>query len=68
MRFKTNKSCVKNSLHNNAVDLFRDQLKRHYNIGQYWLEVDVDDIASFDENLSELLIKQPAEHLPLVID
>lgn len=44
---------------------YRDQLKRHYNLRQYFLEVDVDDITSFDEVLAEKLQKQPTEHIPL---
>lgn len=43
-----------------------DQLKRHYNLKQFWLEVDLDDVSSYDENLAEKLLKQPSEHLPLV--
>ncbi|KAM7289459.1 DNA replication licensing factor mcm5 [Ixodes scapularis] len=46
---------------------YRDQLKQHYNMGQYWLEVSMEDISSFDEVLADKLSKQPTEHLPLVI-
>ena len=45
---------------------FRDELKRHYNLGQYWLQVDVEDLASYDESLADKLTKQPTETLPLV--
>ena len=45
---------------------FRDQLKRHYNLGQYYIEVQLEDVASFDENLAEKLVKQPTEHTALV--
>lgn len=44
---------------------YRDQLKRHYNLGQYYLEVDIEDISSFDAVLAEKLQKLPSEHLPL---
>ncbi|KAL5009017.1 hypothetical protein ScPMuIL_014598 [Solemya velum] len=44
---------------------YRDQLKRHYNLGQYWLEIDAEDVASFDETLADNMYKSPAEHLPL---
>ncbi|XP_076351638.1 minichromosome maintenance 5 isoform X1 [Tachypleus tridentatus] len=44
---------------------YRDQLKRQYIVGQYWLEVLLEDVASFDENLGDKLYKQPIEHLPL---
>jgi hypothetical protein len=32
---------------------YRDQLKRNYNLGQYWLEVDIEDVSSFDESLAD---------------
>lgn len=44
----------------------RDELKRHYNLGEYWIEVEMEDLASFDEDLADFLYKQPAEHLQLV--
>ncbi|XP_077996532.1 DNA replication licensing factor mcm5-like [Glandiceps talaboti] len=44
---------------------YRDELKRHYNLGQYYLEVNVDDLSSFDEELADKLCKQPSEHVPL---
>lgn len=44
----------------------RDELKRHYNLGEYYLTVDVEDVASFDETLAEKLYKLPTDHLPLV--
>ncbi|KAG8327690.1 minichromosome maintenance protein 5 [Homalodisca vitripennis] len=42
-----------------------DALKRQYNLGQYWLEINIEDLASFDENLADKLYKQPTEHLPV---
>ncbi|KAL9954786.1 hypothetical protein ACROYT_G042363 [Oculina patagonica] len=47
---------------------YRDQLKRHYNLGQYYLEVDLQDLTSFDEQLADKLTKSPAEFLPLFED
>lgn len=44
---------------------YRDQLKRHYNLRQYYLEVDLEDVASFDETLAEKLSKLPSETLPM---
>lgn len=35
---------------------------------QYYLEVNVEDVGSFDENLAEKLYKQPSEHLPIFED
>ncbi|XP_073248217.1 DNA replication licensing factor mcm5-A-like [Porites lutea] len=47
---------------------YRDQLKRHYNLGHYYLEVDLQDLTSYDEQLADKLTKSPAEFLPLFED
>lgn len=44
---------------------FRDTLKRNYNLHQYSLEVNIEDVGSFDETLADKLYKQPTEHLPI---
>lgn len=44
---------------------YRDTLKRNYNLGMYYLDVNIEDVGSFDENLAEKLYKQPSEHLPI---
>lgn len=49
----------------NFAYTYRDQLKRHHNLGQQWLQVDVADLDSFDMELAEKLIKSPSEHMPL---
>lgn len=46
--------------------IFRDSLKRQYNLRQFYLEVSLEDVASFDETLADKLKKAPTEHLPLV--
>ena len=48
-----------------VVYLYRDQLKRHYNLGEHWLEVDLGDLASYDDELADFIYKQPAEYVPL---
>ncbi|MPC27074.1 DNA replication licensing factor mcm5 [Portunus trituberculatus] len=45
--------------------VYRDALKRHYNLRQYYLEVNIEDVAAFDETLAEKLKKSPIEHIPL---
>lgn len=40
-------------------------MKRNYNLRQYYLEVNLEDLASYDEILAEKLFKQPSEHLPI---
>uniref|UniRef100_A0AAX7VC44 DNA replication licensing factor MCM5 n=1 Tax=Astatotilapia calliptera TaxID=8154 RepID=A0AAX7VC44_ASTCA len=42
-----------------------DELKRHYTLGEYWLEVEMEDLASFDEDLSDCLYKLSAFNLQL---
>ncbi|XP_068244226.1 DNA replication licensing factor Mcm5 [Palaemon carinicauda] len=44
---------------------YRDSLKQQYNLRQYYLEVAIEDIASFDETLADKLKKSPTEHIPL---
>lgn len=50
----------------NGGSVFRDELKRHYNLGEFWIEVEMEDLASFDEDLADYLYKQPTDHLHLV--
>lgn len=46
--------------------ILRDALKRNYNLRQYWVEIHIEDLSSFDEVLAEKLYKKPAEHLPIL--
>jgi len=43
----------------------RDNLKRNYLNGRYFLEVDMEDVMGFDETLADKLNKQPTEHLQI---
>ncbi|CAH2045638.1 unnamed protein product, partial [Iphiclides podalirius] len=45
---------------------YRDALKRNYNLNQYWVEINIEDLSSFDEILAEKLYKKPTEHLPIL--
>nr|CAH0098446.1 unnamed protein product [Daphnia galeata] len=45
---------------------YRDALKQQYNLGQYYLEISIEDISSFDELLAHKLQKQPSDNLPLL--
>jgi len=49
----------------NFVYKYRDELKNHYNIGQYWIEVSLEDLSSFDEDLCNKVKKNPTEYLHL---
>ncbi|XP_058982882.1 DNA replication licensing factor Mcm5 [Musca domestica] len=44
---------------------YRDTLKRNYLNGRYYLEVEMEDLAGFDESLADKLTKQPTEHLQI---
>lgn len=44
----------------------RDQLKRNYNIGQYWLEVKLEDIIQYDEELFGKIKEYPSEFASVV--
>lgn len=46
--------------------MFRDALKRNYNLGHFWVEINIEDLSSFDEVLAEKLYKKPTEHLPIL--
>lgn len=41
----------------------RDGLKRNYLLGKYFLEVELEDLAAFDDALADKLYKQPTENL-----
>lgn len=49
----------------NFVFPYRDQLKRNYNLRQYFLDVSLDDLRSYDENLADRLLKTPTEHIAI---
>lgn len=44
---------------------YRDQLKRNYNLGEYWVEINLGHLASYDDDLAESLSKRPVEYHPL---
>lgn len=44
---------------------YRDQLKDHFNLGQYWINVSLEDLDSFDEVLSDKLKKNPTKLMEL---
>jgi len=44
---------------------YRDQLKDHFNLGEYWICVSLEDLDSFDEILSDKLKKNPTKMMEL---
>ncbi|CAK9808671.1 DNA replication licensing factor Mcm5 [Anthophora plagiata] len=45
---------------------YRDTLKRNYNLGQYWVDINLEDLAAFDESLAEKVYKHPTEYIPIL--
>jgi len=45
---------------------FRDELKRNYNLGRYFVNVSIENLDSFNEQLADALYKNPSEYLPVV--
>lgn len=45
-----------------------DTLKRNYLLGHYFLEVEIEDLAGFDETLADKLHQQPTENLAIFED
>ena len=44
---------------------YREQIKEHYGIEQYWIEVSLADLTIFDEDLADKLNKSPIEYLKI---
>lgn len=44
---------------------YRDALKSNYNLQNYWLEINIEDLSSFDDTLADQLYKNPGDLLPL---
>lgn len=41
-------------------------MKRNYNLGRYWVEINIEDLTAFDESLAEKVYKHPTEYLPIL--
>ncbi|KAI8911962.1 hypothetical protein PhCBS80983_g03226 [Powellomyces hirtus] len=50
------------------VFLYRDQLRQNLIIKQYFLEVDMAHLMSYDEDLTNMVKEKPGEYLPLFED
>ncbi|GFR08049.1 DNA replication licensing factor mcm5-A [Trichonephila clavata] len=59
------KDFIKQFHEGSYVYIYRDQLKQHYNLKQYWIEVSLEDLTTFDEVIGQKLNKQPTEYLPV---
>ncbi|XP_053200983.1 DNA replication licensing factor mcm5-B-like [Panonychus citri] len=49
----------------NMIYKYRDLLRRQFNIGQFWVEIALEDLSSYDEDLATQVTKYPIESLPL---
>ncbi len=43
-----------------------DQLRRHYNLRQFFINVNLQHLRVFDERLHEAFVASPSDYLPLV--
>ena len=43
----------------------RDTLKRNYNLKKYFIEINLEDLAAYDETLAEKINKEPTEYIPI---
>lgn len=50
---------------NNYEYKYRDQLRDHFNLGEYWIDISLEDLDSFDEVLSDKLKKNPTKLMDL---
>lgn len=55
---------IRNFRDSNAF-IYRDQLRRHYNLGNFFIEVDLDDLIAFSDKLASLLQSKPTQYFPL---
>jgi len=46
--------------------LFREQLKKNYTLGQYYLTIQFNDLRNFEEDVANKLRRYPATLLPAV--
>jgi len=50
---------------NDTSYIYRDAIRDNYHLGEYWVEVDVNHLSSYDPDISEILQRSPADNLPL---
>jgi hypothetical protein len=48
------------------LGLFSDQLRRNCGLKQEYVEINLQDLMAFDENLASLLMTRPNEYIPIV--
>lgn len=44
---------------------YKEQLLKHYRLRNYWLEVLLDDLVAFNDDIADKLQKSPTEMIPL---
>lgn len=59
------KNFIKEYYVGNHIYKYRNQLRDHYNLGEYWINVSLEDLDSFDEFLSDKLKKNPSKLIDL---
>ena len=46
---------------------FREKLKRNYSLGRYFLNIEFDDLKTFDEEAANKIKRYPATFIPAVL-
>lgn len=59
------KKFLKEFYEGNHIYKYRDQLKDHFNLGEHWINVSLEDLDSYDEFLSDKLKKNPNKMMEL---
>lgn len=52
--------------HIKADENYRDQLRENALLKNYYCDIDINDLISFNEELAHRLVTEPAEIIPLV--
>lgn len=63
------RNTFKNFIRHFQVDnifIYRDQLRKHYGLSKFFINVCIEHLSAFDENLVQRLIEQPASVIPMV--
>lgn len=55
------KNFLKEFYEGNRVYKYREQLKDHFNLGEFWISVSLEDLDSYNETLSDHLKKRPSK-------
>jgi DNA replicative helicase MCM subunit Mcm2 (Cdc46/Mcm family) len=44
----------------------RDMLRNNYNTRQFWIEISIEDVLNYDEDLADQILRRPGEFINIV--